>query len=565
MVTDAKGLRAVRRALAGAELVALDTETTGLNPRKDRLRLLSLAVGGETFLVDCFAIGPAPLLPALAGKALVLHNASFDLAFLARLGFTPAGPVHDTMHLAQLLAAGTGKRCALAACMERELGQPLDKEQQRSDWAGELTPAQLAYAARDAEILAPLYEALAVKIDAAGLTEVAELERRCLPAVVWLAGNGVAFDRPAWEALAGAAEEDAVTTRAELDAAAPAKPGGGAWNWNSHAQVTAAFGLAGVELANTRDETLAAVDHPLAALLRRHRLASKRASTYGAAWLKHVAEDGRVYCDWRQTGALTGRMAAGNPNLQNLPRGAHRRCFVAPSGRVLVKADYSQIELRIAAKVADETAMIQAFRRGDDLHELTARLVTGKKKVSKQDRQLAKPINFGLIYGLGAKALRMKALTDYGVSLSLEDARRYRAAFFTAWPGIGAWHARINKHRWRALMDNTLPSETRTLAGRRVLVKRDLWHGARANYVVQGTGGDAIKLALALLWERQDQCPGAFPVLAVHDEIVVEADAEQAAAAAAWVEAAMVDAMALLIAPVPVVVQVTVAQTWGGD
>jgi DNA polymerase-1 len=556
----------VRRALAGAELVAVDTETTGLNPRKDRLRLLSLAVGGETVLVDCFAVDATPLWPSLAGKALVLHNAGFDLGFLVRLGFTPAGPVHDTMHLAQLLAAGTGDRCTLAACVERELGQTLDKAAQMSDWSGELTPAQLAYAARDVDVLAPLYEALAVKIEAACLAEVARLERRCLPAVVWLAGNGVAFDRPAWEALAGAAENDAAATRAELDAAASPRPDGdeGPWNWNSPVQVKAAFGLAGVEMDNTRDETLADVDHPLAALLRRHRLAGKRASTYGAAWLKHVAEDGRVYCDWRQTGARTGRMAAGNPNLQNLPRGAHRRCFVAPPGRVLVKADYSQIELRIAAKVANETAMIKAFRRGDDLHELTARLVTGKKKVSKQDRQLAKPINFGLIYGLGAEALRKKARTDYGVNLSLEDARRYRDAFFAAWPGIAAWHARVNKERWRRLMGHTLPSETRTLTGRRVLVKPELWHGARANYVVQGTGGDGIKAALALLWERRADCPGAFPVLAVHDEIVVEADAGQADAAAAWLKAAMADAMAPLIDPVPVEVEVKVGTTWGG-
>jgi DNA polymerase-1 len=564
MVTDAKGLRAVRRALAGADLVVVDTETTGLNPRKDRLRLLSVAVGGETSLVDCFAVDPVGLWPALARKALVLHNAAFDLGFLARLGFTPDGPVHDTMHLAQLLAAGTADRCSLAACCERCLGEAIDKEQQRSDWAGELTPAQLTYAARDVDVMAPLYGALAVKIGAAGLAEAAELEHRCLPAVVWLAGNGVAFDRPAWEALADAAEKDTAATRAELDAGAPPKPDGGPWNWNSPVQVTAALGLVGVELENTRDETLAAIDHPLAALLRRHRLAGKRASTYGRDWLKHVAEDGRVYCDWRQTGARTGRMAAGNPNLQNLPRGEHRRCFIAPPGRLLIKADYSQIELRIAAKVADETAMIAAFRRGDDLHTLTARLVTGKKRVSKQDRQLAKPINFGLIYGLGADALRKKALTDYGVTLSLEDARRYRDAFFTAWPGIAEWHARINKARWRRLMDNTLPSETRTLTGRRVLVKPDLWHGARANYVVQGTGGDGIKLALALLWERRDQCPGAFPVLAVHDEIVVEADAREADAAAAWLKKCMVDAMALLIDPVPVEVEVKVGTTWGG-
>jgi DNA polymerase-1 len=117
---------------------------------------------------------------------------------------------------------------------------------------------------------------------------------------------------------------------------------------------------------------------------------------------------------------------------------------------------------------------------------------------------------------------------------------------------------------WRRRFNSAAPSETRTLAGRRVLVDRDFHAAGRANYLVQGAAADGFKAALALLWERRDQCPGAFPVLAVHDEIVVECDAERADAAEAWLKAAMVDGMAPLIDPVPVVVEVQVGRTWGG-
>jgi DNA polymerase-1 len=111
--------------------------------------------------------------------------------------------------------------------------------------------------------------------------------------------------------------------------------------------------------------------------------ACKRTTTYGVDWLQHVAADGRVYAGWRQIGADSGRMACRDPNLQNLPHDpAYRRCFVAPPGRVLVKADFSQIELRIAAKVSADRSMLDDFRRGQDLHTLTAQRVLGISEVT---------------------------------------------------------------------------------------------------------------------------------------------------------------------------------------
>src|SRR5262249_43390255 len=138
------------------------------------------------------------------------------------------------------------------------------------------------------------------------------------------------------------------------------------------------------------------------------------ATGFGEAWLDHVRkEDSRVYPTWRQIGAASGRMSCSEPNLQQLPRGEHRRCVVAPPGRVLVKADYSQIELRIAARISGDEALLQAYRRGDDLHARTARAVLGLAEVTKEHRQLAKALNFGLLFGMGAEGLRRYAQSEY--------------------------------------------------------------------------------------------------------------------------------------------------------
>jgi DNA polymerase-1 len=567
LITDPAALPALAEAVRAAGVVGLDCETTGLDPRTDRLRLLTLAVGGTAHVVDCFAVDPAPLWPVLAAVLIVGHNLAFDLQFLARLGFVP-GAVADTMLMSQVLHAGErGLRHRLADCCERELGEAVSKELQASDWsAAELTPDQLTYAARDVELALRLYGALAPKLAEAELTETAALENRTLPAVAWLSSSGVGFDRDGWLALADEARSEAERLEAELNGLAPPRYDQTSalpvsWNWSSPQQVTEALAELGVAVPNTADETLAEVNRPddaqrLVALLRAYRAAKKRATTYGPGWVKESYADGRVYAGWGQAFACSGRMTCSRPNLQNLPRDPrYRGCVVAPPGRVLVKGDYSQIELRIAAKVAGEKNMLEAYHRGGDLHTLTARRVLGKDDVSKADRQIAKSLNFGLLYGMGAPALKRYARSTYGVELTDAQAKDYRAAFFDAYPGLRRWHAQAGRSRGESVA-------TRTLGGRRRLAVDRFTE--KLNSPVQGAGADGLKAALALLWERRAECPGAVPVLAVHDEIVIECATDQADAASAWLKRAMVDAMAPLIAPVPVEVEVRLARTWGG-
>jgi DNA polymerase I len=564
VVADAAGLETVLAALADTSLVGLDTETTGLNPRTDHLRLLTLTTdtcdGGRIiYIVDCFAVDPRPLFEPLAERPIVCHNAVFDLGFLAALDITP-DVVHDTMILSQLVHGTRHPRGfhGLGQVVERELGRALDKTNQTSDWSGDLTQEQLAYAALDAAILPDLYAALTTKVKAAGLTRVAEIERRCLPAMAWLCQSGAPLYVDGWETLASEGADEAKVLADKLGAEAPPLPGslllGEGWNWDSPAQVKEVFAALGVKLESTDDDALAAISHPLAELIRQYRSKQKLAGTYGLNWYGNALQDGRVHAGWKQIGADSGRMACSTPNLQNLPRDhRYRRCFRAPAGRVLVKADYSQVELRIAAKIANEKAMLDAYTRGEDLHTQTARKVLGIEAVTKQHRQLAKALNFGLLYGMGVNGLRMYAQSQYGVALTHEEARDYRQAFFTAYPGLARWH--------RSITDG--PLDTWTLARRRRAgVTR---FTEKLNSPVQGTGADGLKMALTYLWERRADCLGAFPVLVVHDEIVVEADADQADAAAAWLKAAMIDGMAPLLNPVPCEVDVKIGRTWAGD
>jgi DNA polymerase-1 len=547
--------------------VGLDTETTGLDPLVDRVRLLQVATGRGTFVIDVFALPDPPaalaeLFAVLTQVEVLGHNLQFDLRFLARLGFTP-GRMFDTMLASQVLHAGERGannavlRHGLKDVVARQLDRQLDKAEQKSDWSRPLlTLEQLAYAAADAEILVPLAEALRARLTAASLTATAEVEMRALPGVAWAAP--VRLDAAAWTAIADTAAAEQVRLAGEMDALAPS--GASLFdsrNWNSTDQVKTAFAGLGVTLDSTDDDALAAVDHPLAALLRDYRAAAKRVGTYGRKWLaKHAGPDGRVLPSWNQLGAgSSGRMSCSAPNLQNVPRGpAYRRCFVAGPGNVLVKADYSQIELRIAAKITGERRMLDAYRTGQDLHTLTAAALLGKPaaEVTKADRQLAKAVNFGLLYGQGADGLREYALSNYGVSMTADEAARHRRTFFRTYPGLRRWHRSIGD----------APTDTRTLGGRRrVGVSR---FTEKLNTPVQGTGADGLKAAIALLWERRAECPAAVPVLFVHDEIVLEVPEADADAASAWLKRCMVDAVAPLIDPVPVEVEVSVGKTWGG-
>jgi DNA polymerase-1 len=540
------------------ETLALDLETTGLDPRGDRIRLVSLAdEAGQVWLVDAFHVDVSKIFPLLRGRTMVAHNAAFDLGFLWEVGFRPSNSVVDTMILSRVLYAGEDDvpplkkkqtSHALEAVAKREIGIVLDKSEQTADWSKPLSLSMLAYAAEDARVLHRVLEPLETKIGVAGLSDTAALEVRVLPAILWLRSSGVPIDEEAWRVAAQRNKQKAEEALSRLKHVADI-------NWNSWQQVIRTFSDICIELPNTKEETLEGVDHPLAKDLLDHRRFGKLANTYGEGWLEHVSA-GRVYADWIQAGPATGRMACRNPNLQNIPRGsALRGCFRAPPGRKLVIADYSQIELRIAAKVSADEAMLRAYASSEDLHTKTAQSVTGKEDITKEDRTLAKALNFGLLYGMGEMGFRKRAEHEYGIRMSLEEAGNYRRAFFKTYVGLKRWHASVTHEE---------TNEARTLVGRRRCALSSFREAL--NHPIQGTAADGQKLALALLWERRHECPHAFPVLVVHDEIVIECDEDETEEAREWLMSAMVDGMNAVVNAseplVPIEIEAVISDSW---
>jgi DNA polymerase-1 len=568
--------------LLEASAIGLDTETTGLDPLKDRLRLIQIATPHQTVVIDAFTCPLSMLAPVFSQpRQIVGHNLKFDLQFLIAAGIPwPTGTMFDTMLAAQLIGAGCTRPpkeyYGLAAVASRALGIAVDKAEQTSKWSGELSHQQLVYAAKDAAVLLPLADRLQADLATAALTQIAEIENRCLLAMSWMELCGLPIDREQW--LDRAAEEThrAQALHAHLAAliGQPYTNGNGnglhlngepSVNWNSPEQVLEVFRARGQALANTTSQSLFALigKDPLAEMLIEYKEAKMRASTYGASWIKdHLhTVTGRVHADYFQLGSAAGRMSCTKPNVQNLPRSGNYRKSVCPDeGRAIVKADFSQIELRIAAVLADDTNMLTAFRSGEDLHKLTAAKVLGisLEEVGKEHRQLAKALNFGLLYGMGAKRLQGNAATEYKVSLTESQASAHRKRFFSAYPGLARWHAHTG-----ARLEEEVELETRTLTGRR---RQGISkYTVALNSPVQGTGADGLKLALARLYEHRAEVPDVQLIACVHDEIVAECPADEAEQTAAWLQHHMTAAMTEIIGDsVPVEVETTIGRDWAG-
>jgi DNA polymerase-1 len=572
-ITTSAQLDAVLPALCDAPFLAVDTETTGLDPLKDHVRLIQFALPDRVLVVDASQVPVQRLAPVFAATHLLaFHNAKFDLKFLRAAGLPwPDASVFDTMLVAQLLGAGTAegmlKECGLAPVAQRYLGVELDKALQTSDWTGSLTRAQLYYAARDAQVTVQLVSVLRDALAAAALERVAAIECQCVPALAWLELAGLPIDAQRWRDRARQEAYQAQAFEAQLyTILAQSRNGSGhlfpeALNWQSPQQVLDLLQHREHAITKTDSETLTALvgADPLIPVLLDYREAEKRAGTYGLAWLDkalHAVSD-RVHADYLQLGSKAGRMSCSKPNIQNLPRTEkYRSCITAEPGNCIVKADYSQIELRIAAVIAQDMAMLAAYQAGQDLHTTTAARLLGAtpEQVTSESRQLAKAVNFGLLYGMVAATLQTYARHHYRVSLTPGEAEQYRRRFFDAYPGLRRWHRETAA---------THPTETRTLVGRRRLDVKAFTE--RLNSPVQGTGADGLKWALAQLFAHRDEAPDARLAAVVHDEIVAECPIEAAEQTAAWLQRHMTAAMSeILDDAVPVVVETTIGQDWAG-
>lgn len=599
--------------------IAFDTETSFDKERskanhltQTEIRFIQLAQTPEDAIMIRVTDDNKAALAALLGQLTanpdlkwIIHNARFDCWVIRKfLGLTIAGRIYDTLIVSQALYAGFPRsvRHDLGSVAKRLLGIDLDKSHQASDWAKPLTAAQIDYALDDVRLLPAIREALIARAVKEQQTHIMNLELQFLPVPIYAQIDGVQFDID--KALAYEAK-CAIDVQRLKDALSDMF--GCEFNPRSSQQKIKALNDQIDELEEDPNQengiekiTSAAAgvlkvlnlkaNLPAVQLLLDYAKAEKqRQMVASLVKLYYDGGTGRIHTSFNPMGAQTGRLSASQPNTQNIPRGSgFRELFIAPPGKRFIICDFSQIELRIAAELANERNMIEAFNANRDLHTTTAVLIWGNGATYEEFeailndkhhsrfseikgyRQLAKSANFGLVYGSGAGGLQAYIFNSSGKLMSLEECQDLRDNFFKAYPALAAWHRKLGNDCKRLPCTYTLFRRKRYFPLR--WSKEDLSSGRRttiwANSPTQGTGADAFKLAAIevrqLIYSNEyiARFGSAKIVLMVHDEIVVEVDDNEATEQGQLIAQAMMDASQPLLAKVPVIVEPDVGRDW---
>ncbi|WP_313074825.1 DNA polymerase I [Melaminivora sp.] len=546
--------------LRAAPLVALDTETTSLDELRARLVGLSFSVEpGSAAYVPLAHDGPdapeqLPLDDVLARLKPWLEDAhahklgqhiKYDRHVLANHGIDVRGYVHDTMLQSYVLEVH--KPHNLTSLAERHTGRTgLSYEDLCGKGAKQIPFSQVpveqaaAYACEDSDQTLDVHRVLWPQLEAhEQLRAIYELEIACSETLFRIERNGVLIDA----GLLAAQSRDLGQRIVALESKAY-EIAGQPFNLGSPKQLGEIFfdklGMPVIKKTatgarSTDEEVLEklAEDYPLPATLLEHRSLCKLKGTYTDK-LGQLADPrtGRVHTHYAQAVAVTGRLSSNEPNLQNIPiRTAEgrriREAFVAPAGRLIASADYSQIELRIMAHISGDAALLSAFTEGLDVHRATAAEVFGVAldQVTSEQRRYAKTINFGLIYGMSSFGLAKS------LAISTSAAKNYIDRYFERYPGV------------KRYMDNTrLEAKERgyvqTVFGRRLYLpeinspngpRRSGAERAAINAPMQGTAADLIKMAMVAVQQELDrEKPEILMVMQVHDELVFELPEAQA-------------------------------------
>ncbi|HET9787682.1 MAG TPA: DNA polymerase [Pyrinomonadaceae bacterium] len=588
VIRTADELRRAIESLSILSAIGLDTETTELDPYTGRLRLIQLAApdGVSIIDLDAFANGgngglarnealiPLKRLLESPRPIKIAHNAKFDAKFIKHNLETDLGGVFDSLLASQLISAGDiEERHGLETVASRYLNESVDKSERLSNWNFELSEAQLEYAARDAAVLLPLRERLIERLKAEGLVKCAQLEFECVMPVADIELAGFYMHKDRWLEQLAIVEKRRAELAEELQEVLAEESSQGSLfggpqrddiNLDSHQQLTQALERLGIPVPDsTRNWKLQplAAEYPVIATLLEYRTVQKALTSYGQNMIDLINQStGRLHADFRQIGAPTGRFSCTNPNIQQVPHATeYRRCFSGhPSGRKLVIADYSQIELRILAEFSGDRSFIDAFNSGADLHRVTAAEVfnVAIDQVSREQRDFAKRLNFGVVYGIGAQ--RFSIMTG----LSVPEAERVLRKYFSTYRGLDTY---LREAANRAVNER----QARTASGRLVRFRYDendrqqisMTQRNGKNTPIQGTSADILKRALRLLKDELRDTSARI-VNIIHDEIVVEADADQAREISEKVERAMVAAGEEYLRTVPVKVETEIAEEW---
>jgi len=589
-VTRPEQLQQWLERIENADLVALDTETTSLDPMQAQLVGLSLSVQmghacyiplAHTGMAQNQQLDKVATLEALrpwfeSGKATkILQNAKYDSHVLANEGIQLQGIAHDTMLQAYVLEAH--QRVNMEELMQRWLGiegtsyeSICGKGAKQIGFAELDIPTAAHYAAEDADMTLRLHHTLYPQIQAqAGLLRIYDLEIQTSVVLTQVERNGVAIDSALLQKQSQALGQRLV----ELEQKAY-ELAGQPFNMNSPKQVgDILFDKLALPVKrktasgapSTSEDVLQelALDYPLPKLMLEYRGIAKLKSTYTDKLPKMIdAKTGRVHTRYAQAAVITGRLASSDPNLQNIPirtpEGRQvRDAFVSSLGKV-VAADYSQIELRIMAHVSGDKNLQRVFEEGGDVHRATAAEIfhIEPAAVSSEQRNAAKAINFGLIYGMGQYGLAKN------LGISNAAAKSYIDRYFARYPGVAQYMETIKAQAKQQ-------GYVETVFGRRLYFPDINVKGPRAagaqraaiNAPMQGTAADLIKMAMVAVqhWLTK-QNMRTLMVMQVHDELVFDVPEDEVSTLIEALPKLMCEVAQL---EVPLIAEVGVGANWG--
>jgi len=597
-VTQEDQLDAWIAEAAAATIVAVDTETDNLDAVRANLVGISLATApGRACYIPIGHVGDGLLseAPQQLSRDLVLqklkplledpatlkigHNLKYDLTILRRAGIDVA-PYDDTMLISYALDAGRGGHGMNELCNRHLSHCPIAFKDVCGTGKAQITfdkaPLDRAtcYAAEDADVTLRLWRRLKPRLAREGATRVYEMvDRPLVPVISDMERAGIKVDREELARLSADYAREIARLEGEIHTLA-----GGAFTIGSPKQLGEVLfdrlglkggkkGKSGVWSTDVSEmERLAADGHEIPRLVLEWRQLSKLKSTYTDALQAQINPDtGRVHTSFSLAVAQTGRLSSTDPNLQNIPIRTElgrriRDAFVAEPGHVILAADYSQIELRLAAHMADEPALKAAFAEGADIHALTATELFGE--VNRDTRGQAKTINFAILYGISAFGLANRLGTDRATAQAIIDR------YFERFPGISAYIADTLTHvREQGFVSTLFGRKTHFPNIRsKNMGERQGSERAAINAPIQGTSADIIKRAMVRM-------PAALTaaglshvrmLLQVHDELVFEVRDEDVEAATAVIRNVLASAAGPAIAlSVPLGIEIGTGPSWG--
>ncbi len=600
-ITTRTQLDALVKTLRKQKLLAVDTETIGLGADTQLCGVcLAWEAGAGVYLPtrcpDEIELDEAAVLdalrPVLEDEAVVkvAHNLKYDFRVLRNAGVALRGPMFDTM-IAAFLAGRPGRGLDHLALSEfgHEMipitsligPKPTRKADPPQKTMDQVPLDRIApYAAEDADFTLQLYERLKPELDAMGMGHLADDVE--MPLVVVLADMedaGIKADPAVLdeqrEALQARIDElrQQILNAAQVDfnPDSPKQLGDVLFN-QLHFPVIKrtktgySTDVEVLEKLADRDDLDAVPEHArtIPSLVLEHRMLTKLVGTYLVSLKESIADDGRIHTSFVQTGAATGRLASNNPNLQNIPIRTEvgrqvRRAFVAEPGHTLIAADYSQIELRMLAHLAEDENLLAAFNEGLDIHTAVAAQVFGldPENVTPDQRGHAKMINFGIIYGITPYGLarRVESLDNESAAALINDYKK-RFAGIDRFMDQCVEHAKKHGYVTTMLGRRRAIPEVHSRNGQ----QRQLGERLAINSVVQGSAADLIKTAMVELHRRiAERGLPMRMLLQIHDELVVEAPAPEAAAMGETVREVMEGAMSL---KAPLKVDVGLGASW---